>query len=81
MPEDLSECDRIKALLQKKNNSQQSYVFVNAVNIFKGDSEIQTQIIPLILVKSILILLLFRINLELGTKMSKLKQEELFIFS
>ena len=27
---------------------QQSYVFVNAVNIFKGDLEMQAEIIPII---------------------------------
>jgi hypothetical protein len=50
LQEDLTECQRIKALLAKKNNTQQSYVFLNAINVFKGDSEMQSQLIPLIIV-------------------------------
>ena len=35
--EDLSECERIKILLNKKDPMQYSYVFLNAINIFKDD--------------------------------------------
>jgi hypothetical protein len=38
-------------LLGKKDPLQQGYVFVNAVNIFKGDEAMQREIIPLILDK------------------------------
>ena len=37
--EGLSECDRIKLLLEKRDPSQFSYAFINAVNIFRDDSE------------------------------------------
>ena len=37
--EDLSELERIKLLLSKREPSQFGYVFLNAVNIFKDDSE------------------------------------------
>ena len=47
--EDLSECERIKILLSKKDPMQYSYVFFNAINIFKDDIEMQTEIIPLLL--------------------------------
>ena len=47
--EDLSECERIKILLSKKDPMQYSYVFFNAINIFKGDLEMQREIIPILL--------------------------------
>jgi len=49
--EDLTECERIKLLLNKKDPLQQSYVFLNASNIFKDDLQMQQEIIPLILNK------------------------------
>jgi len=51
LTEDLSEAQRIKVLLNKKDPLQQGYVFINAINIFKGDPDIQREIIPLILEK------------------------------
>ena len=38
----------MKLLLSKKDNMQQSYVFLNALNIFRGDPQMQAEIIPLI---------------------------------
>ncbi len=40
--EGLSEIERVKLLLGKKNSTQQQYVFVNAENIFRNESEAQT---------------------------------------
>lgn len=37
--EDLSECDRIKLLLGKRDPNQYGYVFLNAVSIFRDDVE------------------------------------------
>lgn len=38
LQEDLSEIERVKILLSKKDQpSSQAYVFINAVNIFKGN--------------------------------------------
>jgi len=51
IPDNLSEADRIKVLLSKKDFLQQSYVFANALNIFKDDTATQLEIIPLILSK------------------------------
>ena len=38
----------MKLLLNKKDNMQQSYVFLNALNIFRNDPQMQKEIIPLI---------------------------------
>ena len=46
--EDLSECERIKLLLNKREPNQFSYVFHNAVNIFRDDSTMQAEIMPLL---------------------------------
>jgi DNA-binding ferritin-like protein (Dps family) len=35
-------------LLTKKDPMQQGYVFINAINIFKGDTAMQREIIPII---------------------------------
>ena len=37
--EDLSECERIKLLLEKRDPNQYGYVFLNAVSIFRDDLE------------------------------------------
>ena len=44
----MTECQRVKLLLNKKDNMQQSYVFLNALNIFRNDPQMQKEIIPLI---------------------------------
>ena len=49
--EDLSECDRIKLLLNKREPNQFGYVFLNAVNIFRDDVEMQSEIIPILMEK------------------------------
>ena len=49
--EDLSECDRIKLLLSKREPSQFGYVFLNAVNIFRGDVQMQREILPILVEK------------------------------
>ena len=49
--EDLTEAERIKVLLGKKDPLQQGYVFINAINIFKDDPAMQRDVIPLILSK------------------------------
>ncbi len=49
--EDLSECERIKLLLGKREASQFSYVFMNAVNIFKDDVQTQAEILPILVNK------------------------------
>ena len=49
--EDLTECERIKILLAKKDPTQQGYIFINAINIFRDDIEMQREIIPLLLEK------------------------------
>lgn len=49
--EDLSECDRIKLLLSKRDPNQFGYVFLNAVNIFRDDLEMQCEIMPLLVEK------------------------------
>jgi hypothetical protein len=36
-------------LLTKKDPMQQGYVFINAINIFKGDTAMQREIIPIII--------------------------------
>ena len=46
--EDLSECDRIKLLLDKREPNQFGYVFCNAVNIFKNDTDMQREIFPIL---------------------------------
>ena len=46
--EDLSECDRIKLLLDKREPNQFGYVFLNAVNIFKNDTDMQREIFPIL---------------------------------
>ena len=50
--EDLSEMERIKLLLEKRDPQQFGYVFLNAVNIFRGDAEMQAEIIPLLIDKT-----------------------------
>ena len=37
--EDLTECERVKILLMKREPNQFSYVYLNAVNIFRDDVE------------------------------------------
>ena len=49
--EDLSECERIKLLLNKRDPNQYGYVFLNAVSIFRNDIEMQREILPLLVVK------------------------------
>ena len=49
--EDLSECDRIKLLLGKRDPNQYGYVFHNALSIFRNDEEMQREILPLLVVK------------------------------
>jgi len=49
--EDLSECDRIKLLLNKREPNQYSYVFHNAVSIFRDDLNMQREILPLLVEK------------------------------
>ena len=49
--EDLSECDRIKLLLSKRDPNQYGYVFLNAVSIFRDDMEMQREILPILVVK------------------------------
>ena len=49
--EDLSECERIKLLLEKREPNQFSYVFLNAVNIFRDDLEMQGEILPILVRK------------------------------
>ena len=49
--EDLSECDRIKLLLNKRDPNQYGYVFLNAVSIFRDDREMQGEIIPILVEK------------------------------
>ena len=49
--EDLSECERIKLLLNKRDPNQFGYVFLNAVNIFRNDIEMQAEIIPILVDK------------------------------
>ena len=49
--EDLSECDRIKLLLNKRDPNQYGYVFLNAVSIFRDDIEMQSEIIPILVEK------------------------------
>ena len=49
--EDLSECERIKLLLEKREPNQFSYVFLNAVNIFRDDLEMQSEILPILVRK------------------------------
>ena len=49
--EDLTECERVKLLLHKREPSQFSYVFLNAVNIFRDDIETQSEIIPIMVQK------------------------------
>lgn len=49
--EDLSECERIKLLLQKREPNQFGYVFLNAVNIFRDDIQMQSEILPILVVK------------------------------
>jgi len=38
-------------LLEKRDANQFSYVFLNAVNIFKDDAEMQAEIIPILVDK------------------------------
>ena len=47
----MSECERIKILLDKRDPNQFGYVFLNAVNIFRDDTEMQAEIIPLLVQK------------------------------
>ena len=47
----MSECERIKVLLNKPSPSQSSYVFLNAVNIFRDDVEMQREILPILVTK------------------------------
>ena len=49
--EDLSECERIKLLLSKREPNQFGYVYQNAVNIFRDDVPLQEEIIPIIITK------------------------------
>lgn len=49
--EDLSECERIKLLLSKREPNQFGYVYQNAVNIFRDDVPLQQEIIPIIIAK------------------------------
>lgn len=49
--EDLTECERIKLLLSKRDPNQFSYVFLNAMNIFRDDVEMQAEILPLLVEK------------------------------
>ena len=49
--EDLSECERIKLLLEKREPNQFSYVFFNAVNIFRDDIQMQSEILPILVTK------------------------------
>lgn len=51
LPSNLSEAERIKLLLFKKDDPvQQNYVFLNAKNIFRGNPDnIQEAVIPVIL--------------------------------
>ena len=51
LQEDLSEAERIKLLLTRNDQpQQQSYVFANALNIFRGNPDgIQQEVIPLII--------------------------------
>jgi len=49
--EDLSECERIKLLLNKREPNQFSYVFLNAVNVFRDDIEMQSEILPILVAK------------------------------
>ena len=49
--EDLSECERIKLLLNKRDPNQYGYVFLNAVSIFRDDIEMQSEIIPILVEK------------------------------
>ena len=49
--EDLSECERIKLLLSKRDPNQFGYVFLNAVSIFRDDIEMQSEIIPILVDK------------------------------
>lgn len=49
--EDLSECERIKLLLEKRDPNQYGYVFLNAVSIFRDDPEMQSEILPILVVK------------------------------
>ena len=49
--EDLSECERIKLLLNKREPSQYGYVFHNAVSIFRDDVAMQREIIPTLVLK------------------------------
>ena len=45
--EDLTECERVKILLKKREPNQFSYVYLNAVNIFKDDVETQSEVVPI----------------------------------
>ena len=47
----MSECDRIKLLLNKRDSNQYSYVFHNAVSIFRDDLNMQREILPLLVEK------------------------------
>ena len=49
--EDLSECERVKILLTKREPNQFSYVYLNAVNIFKDDIETQGEVVPIMVQK------------------------------
>ena len=49
--EDLTECERIKLLLNKRDPNQFGYVFMNAVNIFRDDRQLQAEIIPILVEK------------------------------
>ena len=47
----MSECERIKLLLSKRDPNQFGYVFLNAVSIFRDDIEMQSEIIPILVDK------------------------------
>ena len=47
----MSECERIKLLLNKRDPNQFGYVFLNAVNIFRDDVAMQGEIIPILVEK------------------------------
>ena len=51
LDEGISECDRIKQLLEKRDANQFCYVFHNAANIFRGDAQMQGEILPILVAK------------------------------
>ncbi len=51
IPEDLSEYERTKLLLSKKDTVQRSYVFKSCESLFSSDIKIQKEILPIILVR------------------------------